>query len=75
MLEEPEVKRAVMGWLGPGGAVLGNVLAHSTALWALALDGATVLSPTGANKHCGIYRGSSLSPSAITVALVDWRTA
>jgi len=37
MLEEPHVNRAVMGWLGTGGAVPGNVRAHSTALWALAL--------------------------------------
>jgi AcrR family transcriptional regulator len=38
MLEEPGLNRAVMGWLGTGGAVPGNVLARSTALWALALD-------------------------------------
>jgi AcrR family transcriptional regulator len=37
MLEEPAVNRAVMGWLGTGGPVPGKVLAHSTALWTLAL--------------------------------------
>jgi AcrR family transcriptional regulator len=37
MLEEPQVNRAVMGWLGTGGDVPGGVRAHSTALWALAL--------------------------------------
>ncbi|GAA4781433.1 hypothetical protein GCM10023219_32220 [Stakelama sediminis] len=37
MLEEPAVNRAVMGWIGTSGAVAGDVLAHSTALWALAL--------------------------------------
>jgi AcrR family transcriptional regulator len=37
MLEEPQVNRVVMGWLGTGGPVPGNVWARSTALWALAL--------------------------------------
>lgn len=37
MLEEPEVNRAVLGWLGTAGAPPGQVLTHSTALWALAL--------------------------------------
>lgn len=37
MVEEPVVNRAVMGWLGTGAAVPGNVLSRSTALWALAL--------------------------------------
>lgn len=37
MLEEPGVNRAVMGWLGTPGPVSGQVLARSTALWALAL--------------------------------------
>lgn len=37
MLEEPAVNRTVMGWLGTASPVPGNVLASSTALWALAL--------------------------------------
>ncbi len=37
MLQDPQVNRVVMGWLGTSGAVPGNVRAHSTALWALAL--------------------------------------
>jgi len=37
MLQEPQVNRAVMGWLGTAGPSPGKVLAHSTALWALAL--------------------------------------
>jgi hypothetical protein len=46
MLEEPHVNRAVMGWLGTDGGVPGNVLAHSTALWALALGEGDGLIPT-----------------------------
>lgn len=38
MLEEPDVNRAVMGWIGTAGPTQGNALARSTALWALALD-------------------------------------
>jgi AcrR family transcriptional regulator len=37
MLEEPDVNRAVLGWLGAAGAPPGQVLNHSKALWALAL--------------------------------------
>jgi AcrR family transcriptional regulator len=37
MLEEPEVNRAVMGWIGTAGPSPGQVLAHSTTLWTLAL--------------------------------------
>jgi AcrR family transcriptional regulator len=37
MLEEPEVNRAVMSWIGTAGPNPGRVLAHSTALWTLAL--------------------------------------
>jgi AcrR family transcriptional regulator len=37
MLEEPEVNQAVMGWLGAAGPTPGEVLAHSSTLWALAL--------------------------------------
>ncbi|WP_034160819.1 TetR/AcrR family transcriptional regulator [Sphingomonas sp. ERG5] len=37
MLEEPEVNRAVMGWLGAPGPAPGQIWARSTALWALAL--------------------------------------
>jgi AcrR family transcriptional regulator len=36
MLEEPEVNRAVMSWIGTAGPSPGQILAHSTALWALA---------------------------------------
>lgn len=45
MLAEPGVNRAVMGWLGTGGAVPGNVWARSTALWALALGAGDGLIP------------------------------
>jgi AcrR family transcriptional regulator len=38
MLEEPAVNRAVMGWVGTSGPAPGKVLAHSMALWSLALD-------------------------------------
>lgn len=37
MLEEPEVNRAVMGWLGTASSSPGHVWARSTALWTLAL--------------------------------------
>lgn len=37
MLEEPEINRAVMGWLGTASPSPGKVLAHSTTLWSLAL--------------------------------------
>jgi AcrR family transcriptional regulator len=37
MLEEPEINRAVMGWIGTAGPSPGRVLAHSTTLWSLAL--------------------------------------
>ena len=37
MLEEPEINRAVMGWLGTASASPGQVWARSTALWTLAL--------------------------------------
>jgi AcrR family transcriptional regulator len=37
MLEEPDVNRSVMGWLGTSVASPGQVLAHSTTLWAHAL--------------------------------------
>ena len=37
MLEEPEVNRVVMSWIGTAGPSPGKVLAHSTTLWALAL--------------------------------------
>ncbi|MGA0532557.1 TetR/AcrR family transcriptional regulator [Hansschlegelia sp. KR7-227] len=40
MLEEPEVNRAVMAWIGSPGPASGEVLARSTALWALALGDA-----------------------------------
>jgi AcrR family transcriptional regulator len=37
MLEEPRINRSVMGWIGTKGPVAGKALAHSTALWRLAL--------------------------------------
>jgi AcrR family transcriptional regulator len=37
MIEEPRINRAVMGWIGTAGPVAGQALAHSTALWRLAL--------------------------------------
>lgn len=37
MLEEPLVNRGVMSWIGTAGPEPGNVLAHSMALWSLAL--------------------------------------
>ena len=37
MLEEPDVSRAVMGWLGTPSASPGRVWERSTALWLLAL--------------------------------------
>ncbi len=37
MLEQPEVNRTVMGWIGAAAPSSGQVLAHSSALWALAL--------------------------------------
>jgi AcrR family transcriptional regulator len=37
MLEEPAINRAVMEWIGKAGPTPGRVLAHSTALWLLAL--------------------------------------
>lgn len=38
MLEEPDVNRAVMGWIGAAGPAQSDALARSTALWALALN-------------------------------------
>ena len=37
MLEEPEINRAVMGWLGAASPSPGQVWVRSTALWTLAL--------------------------------------
>jgi len=37
MLEEPEINRAVMGWIGTADPSPGKVLTHSTTLWSLAL--------------------------------------
>lgn len=37
MLEEPEINRVVMSWIGTAGPSPGKVLAHSTTLWSLAL--------------------------------------
>ncbi len=45
MLEEPAVNRAVMGWLGTASSSPGQVWAHSTALWTLALGAGDGLIP------------------------------
>jgi AcrR family transcriptional regulator len=37
MLEQPDVNRTVMGWIGAPASSSGRVLAYSSALWALAL--------------------------------------
>jgi AcrR family transcriptional regulator len=37
MLEEPDVNRVVMGWIGTSGPAPGHILAQSKALWAMAL--------------------------------------
>jgi AcrR family transcriptional regulator len=44
MLEEPEVNRAVMGWIGSAGPSPGDVLMHSTELWSLAVGAGEGLS-------------------------------
>jgi AcrR family transcriptional regulator len=44
MIEEPEVNRAVMGWIGSASPSPGEVLAHSTALWSLAVGAGEGLS-------------------------------
>lgn len=44
MLEEPEVNRAVMGWIGSAGPSPGDVLGRSTELWSLALGAGEGLS-------------------------------
>ncbi|WP_421698237.1 TetR/AcrR family transcriptional regulator [Ancylobacter sp.] len=49
MLEEPEINRVVMGWIGTAGPSPGKVLAHSTALWSLALGAGEGL--TGADRE------------------------
>lgn len=50
MLEEPEVNRAVMGWLGTAGPVTGNVLVHSMALWTRALGGGEHIDTAGLDQ-------------------------
>lgn len=45
MLDQPDVNRSVMGWLGAAGPGAGNVLAHSTTLWSLALGDGAGLTP------------------------------
>jgi AcrR family transcriptional regulator len=54
MLEEPEINRAVMGWIGAEGPSPGAVLAHSTALWSLALGAGEGL--TAALREQALYR-------------------
>lgn len=46
MLEEPNVNRSVMGWIGSAGPAAGDVLAHSTTLWTMALGDGEGLDPT-----------------------------
>ncbi|MDR3375955.1 MAG: TetR/AcrR family transcriptional regulator [Ancalomicrobiaceae bacterium] len=50
MLEEPKINRAVMGWIGTAGPSPGNVLAHSTTLWTLALGAGEGLIGAGRQK-------------------------
>lgn len=50
MLEEPRVNRAVLGWLGTAGPAPGEMLAHSTALWTLALGTGEGLTATGRER-------------------------
>lgn len=50
MLEEPEINRAVMGWIGTAGPSPGKVLAHSTSLWSLALGAGEGLTGAGREK-------------------------
>lgn len=50
MLEEPEINRAVMGWIGTAGPSPGRVLAHSTCLWSLALGTGEGLNTAGREK-------------------------
>lgn len=45
MLEEPEVNRAVMGWIGTATSAPGQALARSTSLWTLALGRGDGLAP------------------------------
>lgn len=48
ILEEPDVNRAVMGWIGTAGPARGDALANSTALWARALgEGRGIAGPRG----------------------------
>jgi AcrR family transcriptional regulator len=47
MLEEPEINRGVMGWIGTAGPSPGKVLAHSTSLWSLALGAGEGLTSAG----------------------------
>ena len=43
MLEEPDVNRAVIGWLGTASPSPGQVMARSMALWTLALGAGEAL--------------------------------
>lgn len=45
MLDAPEVNRAIMEWLGTAGPRPGQVLAHSTRLWAIAVCDGDVVEP------------------------------
>lgn len=57
MLEEPEVSRAVMGWLGTPSATPGRVWERSTALWSLALGDGAGLDPTRRDEALGSLPG------------------
>ena len=50
MLEEPDVNRAVLGWIGTAGGFSGQVWTRSTALWALALGAGEGLVETGRDQ-------------------------
>ncbi|MFC0407311.1 TetR/AcrR family transcriptional regulator [Roseomonas elaeocarpi] len=57
MLEEPEVNRAVMGWIGTAGPSPGQVRARSTGLWTLALGAGEGLAPARREQALGCLPG------------------
>lgn len=51
MLEEPDINRAVMGYIGTAGPMPGKVLSHSTTLWSLAIRDGQGLGKTGGDER------------------------